>query len=62
MIILIVPTVLLTGTLIDGLKMLAEKIRDDSLSIPPPPEDLHNKIISGIFYLECSSCFNRQYS
>jgi predicted PurR-regulated permease PerM len=47
LIILIVPTVLLTETLIDGLKMLADKIRDGSLSIPPPPENLHNRIIIG---------------
>ncbi|MDD5319584.1 MAG: AI-2E family transporter [Methylococcales bacterium] len=47
LIILIVPTVLLTETLIDGLKMLAEKIRDGSLSIPPPPENLHNMMIIG---------------
>ena len=47
LIILIVPTVLLTDTLIDGLKMLAEKIRDGSLTIPPPPENLGNLIIIG---------------
>ena len=47
LIILIVPTVLLTETLIDGLKMLADKIRDGSLSIPPPPENLHNLMLIG---------------
>jgi predicted PurR-regulated permease PerM len=47
LIILIVPTVLLTDTMIEGLKMLAEKIRDGSLSIPPPPERLHNVMIIG---------------
>jgi predicted PurR-regulated permease PerM len=47
LIILIVPTVLLTETLIDGLKMLAEKIKDGSLSIPPPPENLGNLMIIG---------------
>jgi len=47
LIILIVPTVLLTETLIDGLKMLAEKIRDGSLSIPPPPENLGKLMIIG---------------
>ena len=38
---------LLTETLIDGLKMLAEKIGNGSLSIPPPPESLHNLMIIG---------------
>ena len=47
LIILIVPTVLLTDTLIGSLKMLAERIRDGSLSIPPPPENLHNMMIIG---------------
>ena len=47
LIILIVPTVLLTDTMIEGLKMLAEKINDGSLSIPPPPESLHNLMIIG---------------
>jgi predicted PurR-regulated permease PerM len=47
LIILIVPTVLLTDTLIEGLKMLAEKIKDGSLSIPPPPENLGNIMIIG---------------
>jgi len=47
LIILIVPIVMLTDTLIDGLKMLAEKIRDESLSIPPPPDNLHNLMIIG---------------
>jgi predicted PurR-regulated permease PerM len=47
LIILIVPTVLLTETLIDGLKMLSEKIKDGSLSIPPPPENLGNLMIIG---------------
>jgi predicted PurR-regulated permease PerM len=47
LIILFVPTVLLTDTLIDGLKMLADKIRDGSLSIPPPPKNLGNVIIIG---------------
>jgi predicted PurR-regulated permease PerM len=47
LIILIVPTVLLTDTMIEGLKMLAEKISDSSLSIPPPPESLHNVMIIG---------------
>ncbi|MDD5460900.1 MAG: AI-2E family transporter [Methylococcales bacterium] len=47
LIILIVPTVLLTDTLIAGLKMVAEKIRDGSLFIPPPPDNLHNIVIIG---------------
>lgn len=47
LIILIVPSVLLTETLIDGLQMLAEKIRDGALSIPPPPDNLHNLMIIG---------------
>jgi len=47
LIILIVPTVLLTDTLIDSLKMLADKIRDGSLTIPPPPENLGKLWIIG---------------
>jgi len=47
LIILIVPTVLLTDTMIEGLKMLAEKIKEGTLSIPPPPENLHNLMIIG---------------
>lgn len=47
LIILIVPTVLLTDTLIDGIKMLAGKIKDGSLLIPPPPENLGNIMIIG---------------
>ena len=47
LIILIVPTVLLTEMLVDGLEMLAEKTRDGSLSIPPPPESLYNLMIIG---------------
>jgi predicted PurR-regulated permease PerM len=47
LIIMIVPTVLLTDTLIDGLRMLGEKIKDGSLSIPPPPENIGNLMIIG---------------
>ena len=47
LIILIVPTVLLTETLIDGIKVLAEKIKDESLSIPSPPESLSHLMIIG---------------
>ena len=47
LIILIVPTVLLTDPLINGVKMLVEKIKDESLSIPPPPENLGNLVIIG---------------
>lgn len=47
LIILIAPSALLTDTLIEGLKLLADKIKDGSLSIPKPPEDLNNVIIIG---------------
>lgn len=47
LIIMIVPTVLLTDTLIDGIKMLVDKIKDGSLSIPPPPESLGNIMLIG---------------
>ena len=47
LIILLVPTVLLTDTLIEGLKMLAEKIKEGSLSIPRPPDNLSNIMIIG---------------
>jgi predicted PurR-regulated permease PerM len=39
--------VLLTDTLIDGIKMLVEKIKDGTLSIPPPPENLSHLMIVG---------------
>ncbi len=47
LVIMIVPTVLLTDTLIDGVKMLVDKIKDGSLSIPPPPESLGNIMLIG---------------
>ena len=47
LIILIAPSALLTETLIEGLKMLAEKIKEGSLSIPKPPENLNKIIIIG---------------
>jgi len=47
LIIMIVPTVLLTETLIEGLKMVADKIKDGSLSIPPPPEGLDKLMLIG---------------
>ncbi len=47
LIILIAPTALLTDTLIEGLRMVAEKIKEGSLSIPKPPENLNKIIIIG---------------
>ena len=47
LIIMIVPTVLLTDTLIGGIKMLVDKIKDGSLSIPPPPESLGSIMLIG---------------
>ena len=47
LIILIAPSALLTDTLIEGLKLLAEKIKEGSLSIPKPPENLNKVIIIG---------------
>lgn len=47
LIILIAPSALLTETLIEGLKMLAEKIKEGSLSIPAPPENLNKIILIG---------------
>ncbi len=47
LVLMIVPTVLLTDTLIDGTKMLIDKIKDGSLSIPPPPERLGNIMLIG---------------
>jgi len=41
------PTVLLTDTLIDGLRNAGDKIRDGSLSIPPPPENLGKLLFIG---------------
>lgn len=47
LIILMVPTVLLADTLLDGIKMLTEKIKDGSLSIPSPPENLSHIMVIG---------------
>jgi predicted PurR-regulated permease PerM len=47
LIILIAPSALLTDTLIEGLKLLAENIKEGSLSIPKPPENLNKVIIIG---------------
>jgi len=47
LILMIVPSAMLTETLIEGLKMLANKMRDGSLSIPPPPENLDKLMFIG---------------
>jgi predicted PurR-regulated permease PerM len=40
LLLLLVPAVLLTGTLIDGLGSLAQGLRDGTLHIPPPPKEV----------------------
>lgn len=47
LIVLIIPTVMLTDTMIDGIKMIGDKINDGSLSIPPPPDGLSHMVIIG---------------
>jgi len=38
--VLIVPVALLTGTIIDGIQTLVAHIRDGTLGVPPPPENV----------------------
>ncbi len=38
--ILIVPVVLLTGTVVDGMQTLTASIKDGKLTIPPPPQSI----------------------
>lgn len=40
LVLLIIPAVLLTGTLVDGAQWLAEGLRTGTLSVPPPPESV----------------------
>lgn len=47
LIIMLVPTVLLTETLIQGLSMVGDKIKDGTPLIPPPPENLHTVMLVG---------------
>ncbi|MCX7085333.1 MAG: AI-2E family transporter [Methylococcales bacterium] len=47
LIIMLVPTVLLTETLIQGLSMVGDKIKDGTPLIPPPPENLHTVVLVG---------------
>ena len=44
---MLVPTLLLTETLIEGLSMVGDRIKDGSQLIPPPPENLHSVMIVG---------------
>ena len=47
LIIMLVPTLLLTETLIEGLGMLGAKIKSGMPLIPPPPENLHSVMVVG---------------
>ncbi len=47
LIIILVPTILLTETLIQGLAQLGGKIKDGTALIPPPPENLHSVMLVG---------------
>ncbi|MCX7097842.1 MAG: AI-2E family transporter [Methylococcales bacterium] len=47
LVILILPTVLLTDTMVVGVEMVVAKIREGSLTIPPPPENLKHVLIIG---------------
>ena len=47
LILMIVPTVALAETLITGIKLLSEKIRDGAFTIPPPPDNLSHWFIIG---------------
>jgi predicted PurR-regulated permease PerM len=45
--ILIVPVVLLTGTLVEGVQTLSARLKDQSLVIPPPPPKIESWPIIG---------------
>lgn len=46
--VLIVPVILLTGTLVDGMRALAARIKDGTLLIPPPPPGVeHWPLVGG---------------
>ena len=47
LIVMLVPTLLLTETLIQGLSLLGDKIKNGSPLIPPPPENLHAVMLIG---------------
>ncbi len=44
---IIVPAVLLTGTLVDAVQSLATKLRDGTFAVPPAPEKIENMPIIG---------------
>jgi predicted PurR-regulated permease PerM len=37
---LVVPLILLTGTVVDGLQKIAAQLKEGALSVPPPPENV----------------------
>lgn len=45
---LIVPFVLLAGTLVEGLQSLAAQLRDGTVSIPPPPDSVKTWPLVGV--------------
>lgn len=45
---LIVPLVLLAGTLVDGVQSVAAQVKDGTLSIPPPPETVKRWPVVGV--------------
>jgi predicted PurR-regulated permease PerM len=45
---LIVPVLLLAGTLVDGARTVATKVKDQTLSIPPPPPSVKNWPVVGV--------------
>jgi predicted PurR-regulated permease PerM len=45
---LIVPFVLLAGTLVEGLQNLAAQLKDGTLSIPPPPDNVKTWPLVGV--------------
>ena len=45
---LIVPTVMLSGTLIDSAKGLAEGLQEGTIAVPPPPESVKNCLGSAL--------------
>jgi len=45
---LIVPALLLAGTLVDGARSVATQLKDGTLSIPPPPEGVQKWPVVGV--------------
>ncbi|HZR63956.1 MAG TPA: AI-2E family transporter [Terriglobales bacterium] len=47
LVVLIVPVVLLTGTVVQGIQTLARHLKEGTLAIPPPPTNIENWFLVG---------------